>query len=52
MNTIDFHILLSDLSHVYHAEYKRLQAEYQTRRRKGLIASDESEEQYILTHIS
>ena len=52
MNTIDFHILLSDLSHMYHAEYKRLQAEYQTRHRKGLIASDESEEQYILTHIS
>ena len=52
MNTIDLHILLSDLSRVYHAEYKRLQAEYQTQRRKGLIASDESEEQYILTHIS
>ena len=32
MNTIDFHILLSDLSRVYHAEYKRLQAEYQTQR--------------------
>ena len=52
MDHVDIKLLLNGLQRAYRTEYNYLQTEYQTQHRQGRIKLNQTEDEYILEHMS